>query len=81
MEYPQFLTEMADILDMPHASLTGTAVLNECESWDSLAMLSFTVMCNEKANREIPGRLIRSARTIDDLYALTAADVALSKAR
>lgn len=77
MQHSQFLTEMEDILDMPHASVTGSVVLAECEAWDSLAMLSFTVMASEKFGREIPGRLLRCARTVDDLYALTATDAGL----
>lgn len=77
MQYPQFLTEMEDILDMPRASLAGSVVLNECEAWDSLAMLSFTLMVSEKFGREIPRRLLRCARTVDDLYALSATDAGL----
>ena len=71
MQYQEFLKEMEDILDMPQGSLTGSIVLEECEAWDSLAMLAFTVMAKERTDREIPGPLIRSARTLDDLYALT----------
>ena len=71
MQYQQFLTEMEDILDMLRGSLTGSIVLDECEAWDSLAMLAFTVMAKERTGREIPGPVIRSARTLDDLYALT----------
>jgi len=70
MPHREFLIEMETILDMPSDSLTGTELLAGCEAWDSLAMLAFNIFASEKFKVEIPGTMIRGARTVDDLYAL-----------
>ena len=71
MLHQEFLTEMENILDMPCGSLTGTELLADCEAWDSLGMLAFTVFAGEKFGVEIAGPIVRCARTVDDLYALS----------
>jgi acyl carrier protein len=70
MEKQKFLNGIEDILDLPLDSLAGDEVLAEFGSWDSLAMLAFSVMASEKFDREIPGPTIRSAQTVNDLYSL-----------
>lgn len=65
-----FLREMEDILDVESGSLTEEQVLEDCEAWDSLAMLAFTALASEKFGREISGNLVRRVRTVADLYRL-----------
>jgi acyl carrier protein len=71
MMMTDFLREMEDILDMPSLSLNEKIKLADCESWDSLAMLAFTIMASERFNREIPGRSLRNVETVGDLYELS----------
>ena len=70
MEIPQFLREMEEILDMPNLSVNEQTALAECDSWDSLAMLTFAVMASEKFGRELSGRSLRDIATVGELYSL-----------
>lgn len=74
----EFLTEMEDILDLAGGSLSGTEVLDDCESWDSLAVLSFSLLA-ERMGRKVPVVEVRNAETVDDLYALVSGAPALSE--
>jgi acyl carrier protein len=70
MQKQEFLAEMENILDVPARSLTGEELLSDFDAWDSLAMLAFSVLASEMQHREISGRVIRGARTVNDLYGL-----------
>lgn len=72
MEMVQFLREMEEILDVPNSSVSEHTQLAECESWDSLAMLTFAVMASEKFGRELSGRSLRDVATVGELYNLCA---------
>lgn len=65
----EFLAEMEDILELPLRSLTGSEVLDGYEAWDSLGVLSF-VMYAERVGRKVSAASVRSARSVDDLFAL-----------
>ena len=45
------LTEIADILDMDESELTMDCVLDELETWDSVAVLSFISVMNDKFDK------------------------------
>ena len=70
MLHQEFLHEMEDILEASPGSLTGGEALDDCVAWDSLAILSFTLLAQEKAGCEVPARAAREAQTVDDLYRL-----------
>jgi acyl carrier protein len=70
MQKQEFLDEMENILDAEAHSLTGEELLGDLDAWDSLAMLAFSVLASERQDREISGRLIRDAKTVNDLYDL-----------
>ena len=70
MEMVQFLREMEEILDMPNLTITEQTHLADCESWDSLAMLTFAVMASERFARELSGRSLRDVATVGELYNL-----------
>jgi acyl carrier protein len=70
MEMPNFLREMEEILDMPNLSITEQTQLADCDSWDSLAMLTFAVMASEKFGKELSGRTLRDVATVGGLFSL-----------
>jgi acyl carrier protein len=72
MEMAQFLREMEEILDVPNLSINEQTQLADCESWDSLAMLTFAVMASEKFGRELSGRSLRDVATVAELYSVCA---------
>ena len=61
------LTEIADILDMDESELTMDCVLDEVETWDSVAVLSFISVMNDKFDKFPDGKEIRQYKTIGDL--------------
>jgi len=70
MEITQFLREMEEILDVPNSSISEQTQLADCESWDSLAMLTFAVMASERFGKELSGRSLRNIATVAELYSL-----------
>ena len=64
---------MEDILDLPGGTLSGEEVLDDCEAWDSLAVLSFTLLA-ERMKKNVPASAARSAGTVNDLYSLVSDD-------
>ena len=63
-----FLKEMANILD--EESVEAGDVLNDFDSWDSLAILSVISMADEKFGTTFTAQQIRSATTVGELFAL-----------
>jgi acyl carrier protein len=70
MEMAHFLREMEEILDVPNSSINEQTQLADCESWDSLAMLTFVVMASERFGKELSGRSLRDIATVAELYSL-----------
>ena len=60
---------MEDILDLDGGTLNGPEVLVDFEAWDSLAVLSFTLLA-ERLKHSVSASHARNAQTVDDLYAL-----------
>lgn len=61
------LAEIADILDMEEDELTVEMVLDDIESWDSVAVLSFIAVMNDKFNKFPNAAEIRAYKTVGDL--------------
>ncbi|MGV3616332.1 MAG: acyl carrier protein [Fimbriimonas sp.] len=70
MTKAQFINEIEEILELDPGTLTGEEKLNELESWDSLAVLSFIAMADEKLGLTLSGSQIAKSETIDGLAAL-----------
>ena len=58
---------LADILEMDESDITDDLVLDECETWDSIAVLSVISIINEQFNRFPHAEEIKEYRTVGDL--------------
>lgn len=58
---------IADILEMEAEEISRNIILNECEAWDSIAVLSVISVMNEEFNRFPHADEIRSYKTVGDL--------------
>jgi len=61
------LEELSDILEMEEGELTEETVLDDIETWDSLAVLSFISIMNDKFDKFPNATEIRAYKTIGDL--------------
>ncbi len=59
--------ELADILELDEAEITRDLVLEECETWDSVAVLSVIAVMNERFNRFPHAEEIKKYATVGDL--------------
>ncbi|MCP1241727.1 acyl carrier protein [Acetobacter lambici] len=76
MTKAEFLEELAVVLDVPEGSLKGPEVLEELPEWDSLAVISFIALVDDKFNHVVSGDSLAKAVTIDDLVRLAKIDTA-----
>lgn len=67
MTNQQKLAEIADILEMEPEELTPELILDELETWDSIAVLSVISIMNDKFNKFPNADEIRRYKTIGDL--------------
>lgn len=67
MTNQQKLAEIADILEMEPEELTPELVLDDLETWDSIAVLSVISVMNDKFNKFPNADEIRRYKTIGDL--------------
>lgn len=74
MTKAEFLDELAVVLDMDEGSLTGAEVLEELAEWDSLAVISYIALVDEKFNHVVSGDSLSKAVTVNDLVALAKID-------
>ena len=58
---------IADILELELNEITVESVLNDIETWDSVAILSFIAVMNEEFNKYPMANEIKSYRTVGDL--------------
>lgn len=58
---------LADILEMDESEVTKDLVLDDCDTWDSIAVLSVISVINEKFNRFPHAEEIKQYRTVGDL--------------
>lgn len=66
MTMDEFLTEMAEILE--EDAVTPADVLNDFESWDSLAVLSVIAMADSQFGVSLVAQDIKDAQTVGDLH-------------
>ena len=57
---------IAETMDLAVGEITPETKLADLDSWDSVALLSFIAMIDEKFNKAIKGAEIRSFVTIQD---------------
>lgn len=61
------LTEIADILDVEVDEISKEMILEDIETWDSVAILSFISIMNDEFNKFPNADEIRKYKTIGDL--------------
>jgi acyl carrier protein len=61
------LEALEELLRLPGGSLKGSERLTDLNQWDSLAMIEFVAMVDERFGIEILPEDVRKCRTVDDL--------------
>lgn len=70
MKMEDFLTDLADLLDVEVSELNSSYQLDENENWDSLTMISVIVMVDEHFNLSLSNEALRKCKFIGDLFCL-----------
>ncbi|MEA1653149.1 acyl carrier protein [Nitrospirillum sp. BR 11164] len=70
MNRNEFLAALDEMLELDPGTLTGGETLDGIDSWDSLAVISFIALVDEKFNIVVAGEDLAKAKTVDDLLAL-----------
>lgn len=70
MTESQFLREIEEILELDEGKLLGDEKLTNLEDWNSLAVVSFIAMVDEKVNLTLNARKIQDCTTVRDLMSL-----------
>jgi len=74
MNAKEFLLALDEMLELDAGTLTGGETLESLDDWDSLAVISFIAMVDEKLDLVVEGAKLAEAKTVADL--LTVAGVA-----
>ena len=67
MNYEDKVKVIADILEVDLEEVKEESVLEDFETWDSVAVLSFIAIMNEKFNKFPHASEIRELNTVKDL--------------
>lgn len=70
MDTKDFLLALDEMLELDPGTLTGTEELESLENWDSLAVISFIALVDEKLGLVVEGEKLAKAKTVGDLLAL-----------
>ncbi len=70
MDRQEFLARLDELLELPAGTLKGPELLGSLDEWDSLAVLSFIAMADEKFGRTFASKAIVACKTVDDLAKL-----------
>lgn len=70
MTKQEFLRELEDVLEADVDSIKGDETLADLGSWDSLAVMTFIAMVDEKCGVTIAASKLSDAQSVGDLIAL-----------
>jgi acyl carrier protein len=70
MTKKEFLTELEDVLEADAGSITGNEALTDLEGWDSLAVMAFIAMVDEKFNVTLSASKLANSKNVGDLIAV-----------
>lgn len=70
MNAKDFLLALDEMLELAPGTLTGAETLESLDDWDSLAVISFIALVDEKLNLVVEGAKLAEARTVADLLAV-----------
>jgi acyl carrier protein len=71
MTYAEFLAALEDLVEAPAGSLQGPQRLEDLEQWDSVSMVNFLALADEKCGVQLAPRQLTACATVDDLFRLT----------
>jgi len=70
MDRKEFLLALDEMLELDPGTLTGAEELESIDSWDSLAVISFIALVDERLGHVVEGEKLVKAKTVDDLLGL-----------
>ena len=65
-----FFAAVAEILESDQTSFSGNEQLDEIGNWDSLSVITFVAMVDDKLGQIVDPDKLRSAQNLNDLAAL-----------
>ena len=77
----EMLGLLDELLELEPGTLTGNEELGGLENWDSLAVMGFIQLADERCGRRLTGQAITSCRSVNDLVALLGGDGAAGEER
>ncbi len=69
MELKEKLALIEEALDTQEGALAPETVLDEVESWDSIAVLSLIAMMDDNFGKTLSGSEIKALKTVGDILA------------
>ena len=73
MSPDSFLSELAEILEVEKSDITLETRLENLEVWDSINVLSYMMLVDEKLGRQVDPEAVKKSETLQDLYNLAVA--------
>lgn len=70
MNEQEKIAAIADILEVEESEINKDTLLNDIETWDSVAVLSFISIMNDEFNKFPNAMEIRGYKTVGDLMAV-----------
>ena len=70
MKSRELLNEIEESIDLPPGTLKGTERLEDIEGWDSLAVIMFIALVDEKMGLAVEGEKLVTAETLHDVLGL-----------
>ena len=63
-----FIKQFAELLEIDGAEISEDTKLDTIEDWDSLALVSFIALADQKYGKQLSGQELLKAQAIADLY-------------
>jgi acyl carrier protein len=70
MSTAEFLAKVDEILELPSGTLKGEEKLEDLENWDSVAMVSFIALVDERNGARLNVKQLGACETVNDLLKL-----------
>ena len=70
MNRGEMMTYLEELLEQPKGTLSGTESLADIPSWDSVAVMGYIALIDEKLGLRIAGKKITECLTVNDLIEL-----------
>ena len=76
MTKAEFLRALEGVLELPQGSIRGDERLEALEGWDSLAVMGFIAMVDEKLGLDVSATRLAECATVGDLLDMVKEKVA-----